>query len=273
VVRQGSRDVKTSREIMEILEAYDLTGSYRAAAELAGCDCCRCPGWRHYPARRLAEPTSPPAATAVHGWEVRRASTARRPDRRDGEVSARRRHRPRHERSAVVTARLGGIRGTFEGRRRRALPLRCRSQRTVGVRSARPRGAGCSVELRAPARPPISVICGPGRHPGRSELSSVVLRWSVRHAPPPVPITAAWLGGSPPVCRRALPPAQPPPTSPAARPDLIVLAAALWCRRAGRRGRHGCCTRSRTSSAVKSRPVRPPAPNTATRYPGFAGLT
>jgi hypothetical protein len=32
------RPVKTSREIMEILEAYDLTGSYCAAAELAGCD-------------------------------------------------------------------------------------------------------------------------------------------------------------------------------------------------------------------------------------------
>ncbi|MFE7751100.1 IS21 family transposase, partial [Streptomyces sp. NPDC057428] len=30
--------MKKSREIMEILEAYDLTGSYRAAAELAGCD-------------------------------------------------------------------------------------------------------------------------------------------------------------------------------------------------------------------------------------------
>jgi transposase len=30
--------VKNSREIMEILEAFDLTGSYRAAAELAGCD-------------------------------------------------------------------------------------------------------------------------------------------------------------------------------------------------------------------------------------------
>ncbi|HEY3691120.1 MAG TPA: IS21 family transposase [Pseudonocardiaceae bacterium] len=30
--------MKSSREIMEILEAYDLTGSYRAAAELAGCD-------------------------------------------------------------------------------------------------------------------------------------------------------------------------------------------------------------------------------------------
>jgi transposase len=30
--------VKTKEEIMEILEAFDLTGSYRAAAELAGCD-------------------------------------------------------------------------------------------------------------------------------------------------------------------------------------------------------------------------------------------
>ncbi|MER5757135.1 hypothetical protein [Streptomyces sp. NPDC002088] len=30
--------MKNSREIMEVLEAYDLTGSYRAAAELAGLD-------------------------------------------------------------------------------------------------------------------------------------------------------------------------------------------------------------------------------------------
>lgn len=30
--------MKNNREIMDILEAYDLTGSYRAAAELAGCD-------------------------------------------------------------------------------------------------------------------------------------------------------------------------------------------------------------------------------------------
>jgi transposase len=30
--------VKSSEEIMEILEAFDLTGSYRAAAQLAGCD-------------------------------------------------------------------------------------------------------------------------------------------------------------------------------------------------------------------------------------------
>jgi len=38
VARVVSCGVKTSREIMEILEAYDLTGSYRAAAELSGCD-------------------------------------------------------------------------------------------------------------------------------------------------------------------------------------------------------------------------------------------
>ncbi|MGH8938895.1 MAG: IS21 family transposase, partial [Actinomycetes bacterium] len=30
--------MKSAEEIMEILEAYDLTGSYRDAAELAGCD-------------------------------------------------------------------------------------------------------------------------------------------------------------------------------------------------------------------------------------------
>jgi hypothetical protein len=30
--------VKSEEEIMEILETYDLTGSLRAAAELAGCD-------------------------------------------------------------------------------------------------------------------------------------------------------------------------------------------------------------------------------------------
>jgi hypothetical protein len=30
--------VKNSEEIVEILEAYDLTGSFRAAAELVGCD-------------------------------------------------------------------------------------------------------------------------------------------------------------------------------------------------------------------------------------------
>jgi hypothetical protein len=30
--------MKSNEEIMEILEAYDLTGSYRGAAELVGCD-------------------------------------------------------------------------------------------------------------------------------------------------------------------------------------------------------------------------------------------
>ena len=35
--------MKRSEEIVEILEAFDLTGSYRAAAELAGCDHHRWP--------------------------------------------------------------------------------------------------------------------------------------------------------------------------------------------------------------------------------------
>ena len=35
---RGGRDVKRPEEIMEILEAFDLTGGYRAAAELAGVD-------------------------------------------------------------------------------------------------------------------------------------------------------------------------------------------------------------------------------------------
>lgn len=30
--------MKSAEEIMEILEAYDLTGSFRAAAQLSGCD-------------------------------------------------------------------------------------------------------------------------------------------------------------------------------------------------------------------------------------------
>src|SRR5215468_481025 len=33
-----SAGMKSHEEIMEILEAYDLTGSYRGAAELVGCD-------------------------------------------------------------------------------------------------------------------------------------------------------------------------------------------------------------------------------------------
>ena len=37
-VEAKGRPVKSSEEIMEILEAYDLTGGLRAAATLAGCD-------------------------------------------------------------------------------------------------------------------------------------------------------------------------------------------------------------------------------------------
>ena len=34
----GGADVKVGEEIVRILEAFDLTQSYRAAGELAGCD-------------------------------------------------------------------------------------------------------------------------------------------------------------------------------------------------------------------------------------------
>ena len=37
-VETEGRRVKSSEEIMEILEAYDLTSSLRGAADLAGCD-------------------------------------------------------------------------------------------------------------------------------------------------------------------------------------------------------------------------------------------
>ena len=49
--------MKRNEEIVEILEAYDLTGSYRAAAELAGCD-------HHTVARYVAlrEAGQPPVA-------------------------------------------------------------------------------------------------------------------------------------------------------------------------------------------------------------------
>ncbi|GAA1963389.1 hypothetical protein GCM10009838_20520 [Catenulispora subtropica] len=56
--------VKSDEEIMEILEAYDLTGSYRKAAELAGCD--------HHTVRRYVQlrghgvdPTEPAARTKL----------------------------------------------------------------------------------------------------------------------------------------------------------------------------------------------------------------
>ncbi len=36
--RVGEAGLKKSEEVMEILEAFDLAGSLRGAAELAGCD-------------------------------------------------------------------------------------------------------------------------------------------------------------------------------------------------------------------------------------------
>jgi transposase len=47
VVVAGRRTVKSSEEIVEILEAFDLVGSYRAAAQLTGCD--------HHTVRRYVE--------------------------------------------------------------------------------------------------------------------------------------------------------------------------------------------------------------------------
>jgi len=49
--------LKKAEEVMEILEAYDLTGSLRAAAALCGCDhnyadFCVMPTWFHKPALR-----------------------------------------------------------------------------------------------------------------------------------------------------------------------------------------------------------------------------
>lgn len=56
--------MKTDEEIMEILAAYDLTGSYRRAAQLAGCD--------HHTVRRYVrlrssgtDPTQPAARVRV----------------------------------------------------------------------------------------------------------------------------------------------------------------------------------------------------------------
>ncbi|WP_322769861.1 hypothetical protein, partial [Frankia sp. Cr1] len=39
--------MKTYEEVMEILEAYDLTGNYRGAADLVGCT--HCPSGRSRP--------------------------------------------------------------------------------------------------------------------------------------------------------------------------------------------------------------------------------
>jgi hypothetical protein len=41
--RQGEQDLKKAEDVVEILEAFDLTGSFRAAAELAGCSLSRAP--------------------------------------------------------------------------------------------------------------------------------------------------------------------------------------------------------------------------------------
>jgi hypothetical protein len=109
--------MKSAEEIMEILEAYDLTGSFRDAAELAGCS-------PHTVARYVAEReagglSDHPAA------RPRLAAATRRPGR----------DRERHGTKSAGAAR--GLRAahtdreTTEGGRRQHLPLR-------GLSSARP---------------------------------------------------------------------------------------------------------------------------------------
>jgi hypothetical protein len=56
---------KTHQEIMEILEAFDLTRSYRAAAQLAGCDHKIV---AHYVERRDTWATIPVGVHAGRGW-------------------------------------------------------------------------------------------------------------------------------------------------------------------------------------------------------------
>ncbi len=55
--------MKSAEEIMEILEAYDLTGSFRDAAELAGCSDHTVAG--HVAARAAGGPVGRAAGAAV----------------------------------------------------------------------------------------------------------------------------------------------------------------------------------------------------------------
>jgi len=69
-VREES-GLKSSEEVMEILEAFDLTGTLRGAAELAGCDHKTVAHWvraREQTAGGLPVPTRPsPRVDAVAG--------------------------------------------------------------------------------------------------------------------------------------------------------------------------------------------------------------
>ena len=56
--------MKHAEEIMEILEAFDLTKSYRAAGELAGCD-------HHTVAEWVARRDAGIPAAGAGLWEVR----------------------------------------------------------------------------------------------------------------------------------------------------------------------------------------------------------
>jgi hypothetical protein len=57
--------LKSDGELMEILNAYDLTGSYRAAAELCGCS--------HHTVKKAVEDRAaglPPRPVAEPGWST-----------------------------------------------------------------------------------------------------------------------------------------------------------------------------------------------------------
>jgi hypothetical protein len=50
----GRAVLKSSEEVMEILEAFDLTGTLRGAAQLAGCDHKTVAHWCAHATRRAA---------------------------------------------------------------------------------------------------------------------------------------------------------------------------------------------------------------------------
>src|SRR5664280_1855388 len=76
--RKGRGRMKSAEEIMNVLEAYDLTGSYRDAAELAGCSHHTV---AHYVALRAAGKLTAGqgAATAAGRRVPAQAGGARRP--------------------------------------------------------------------------------------------------------------------------------------------------------------------------------------------------
>ncbi len=64
--------MKSDEEIMEILEAFDLTHSFRDAAELAGCD--------HHTVARLVGRRERGNSSRVHRQDAARIDRVHRPD-------------------------------------------------------------------------------------------------------------------------------------------------------------------------------------------------